>query len=106
MTSDNSKSQIDFLDLKVMKIKIQALLLLRFNLRFEFRDLRLYYLTVQLIYCLFQLCAKVVSGQHHFQSDSSTTVAVAPARFKICLRTVESLGMFLGKVKLERPLTI
>ena len=24
MTSDNSKSQIDFLDLKVMKIKIQA----------------------------------------------------------------------------------
>ena len=35
MTSDNSKSQIDFLDLKTMKIKIQALVLLRFNLRFE-----------------------------------------------------------------------
>ena len=35
MTSDNSKSQIDFLDLKIIKIKIQALLLLRFNLRFE-----------------------------------------------------------------------
>ena len=38
MTSDNSKSQIDFLDLKIMKIKIQALLLLRFNLRFEIWD--------------------------------------------------------------------
>ena len=35
MSSDNSKSQIDFLDLKIMKIKIQALLLLRFKLRFE-----------------------------------------------------------------------
>ena len=35
MTSDNSKSQIDDLDLKIKKIKIQALLLLRFNLRFE-----------------------------------------------------------------------
>ena len=38
MTSDNSKSQIDFLNLKVMKNKIQGLLLLRFNLRFEIRD--------------------------------------------------------------------
>ena len=38
MTSDNSKSQIDFLDLKVMKIKIQALLHLRFNLIFEIWD--------------------------------------------------------------------
>ena len=38
MTSDNSKSQIDFLDLKIMKIKIQALVLLRFNLRFEIWD--------------------------------------------------------------------
>ena len=35
MTSDNSKSQVDFLDIKIIKIKIQALLLLRFNLRFE-----------------------------------------------------------------------
>ena len=35
MTSDNCKSQIDFLDIKIIKIKIQALLLLRFNLRFE-----------------------------------------------------------------------
>ena len=35
MTSDNCISQIDFLDLKIIKIKIQALLLLRFNLRFE-----------------------------------------------------------------------
>ena len=35
MISDNSESQIDFLDLKIIKIKIQALLLLRFNLRFE-----------------------------------------------------------------------
>ena len=35
MTSDNSKSQIDFLDLKMIEIKIQALLLLRFNLRFQ-----------------------------------------------------------------------
>ena len=32
MTSDNSKSHIDFLDLKIMKIKIQALLHSRFNL--------------------------------------------------------------------------
>ena len=31
MTSDNSKSQINFLDLKIIKIKIQALLLLRFE---------------------------------------------------------------------------
>ena len=38
MTSDNSKSQIDFLDLKIIKIKIQALLLLRFNLRFKIED--------------------------------------------------------------------
>ena len=38
MTSDNNKSQIDFLDLKIMKIKIQALVLLRFNLRFEIWD--------------------------------------------------------------------
>ena len=38
MTSDNSKSQIDFLNLKVMKNKIQGLLLLRFNLRFEIWD--------------------------------------------------------------------
>ena len=38
MTSDNSKSQIDFLDLKIIKIKIQALLLLRFNLRFKIWD--------------------------------------------------------------------
>ena len=35
MTSDNSKSQIDFLDPKIMKIEIQALVLLRFNLRFK-----------------------------------------------------------------------
>ena len=37
MTSDTSKSQIDFLDLKfkIIKIKIQALMLLRFNLRIE-----------------------------------------------------------------------
>ena len=41
MTSDNSKSQIDFLDLKIIKIKIQALLLLRFNLRFEIWDFTL-----------------------------------------------------------------
>ena len=46
MTSDNSKSQIDFSDLKIMKIKIQALLLLRFN---KIRDLRLYYSTAQLL---------------------------------------------------------
>ena len=32
---DNSKSQIDFLGIKIIKIKSQALLLLRFNLRFE-----------------------------------------------------------------------
>ena len=38
MTSDNSKSQKDFLDLKIIKIEIQALLLLRFNLRFEIWD--------------------------------------------------------------------
>ena len=103
MKSDNSKSQRLF---RSQNNKNQNSSLTAFEIQFKIWDLRLYYLTVQLIYCLFQLCAKVVSGQHHFQSDSSTTVAVAPARFKICLRTVESLGMFLGKVKLERPLTI
>ena len=41
MTSYNSKSQKDFLDLKIIKIKIQALLLLRFNIRFKIWDLKL-----------------------------------------------------------------
>ena len=39
MTSDNSKSQIDFLDLKIMKIIIQALVLLRFNFNSRFETL-------------------------------------------------------------------
>ena len=38
MTSDNCKSQIDYLDLKIIKLKFKLILHLRFNLRFEIWD--------------------------------------------------------------------
>ena len=46
MTSDNSKSQIDFLDLKKIKFKFSFTI---FEIQFKIRDLRLYYSTVQLL---------------------------------------------------------
>ena len=47
MTSENSKSQIDFLDIKIIKIKILSFT--AFEIQFKIQDLRLYYSTVQLI---------------------------------------------------------